>query len=547
MKKLLLLVMVVSLAGVVGAASIWVRPTTEGPGNWNDPANWDVAEGVPTVDTAVTNLGANANNLSEAQVTDAQTFGTRIRIGTNSAGGVLRIMDGGTLSSGNSPSRSYIGDAFDGKMIIEEGGTFAHGHRLYIGDIAGVTGTVDVYGTLNFANNVYVGGRLEDGTPTGGIGRLNVRGNGVVNLSNFNDTRIPVAAGSVVDLSANGKLVCPVNNLTNSELLAKIAGGRIVGYGVLDNVIVSYDGTYTTVAAGDDPLDRLPEYDAVVHTGSVDLSWINLAPVAPATDVYIDVWYGSDTTWVMPTDANLPGDYADFAKVVDAELGMIDDDGVTVPAPLDNQEYIWRVDTYRHGDPNVVYYGPYPDDGDPNTSEEVDFLVDEGIPMVFTAVVDLPPSVIMDTAPTATWKNEPVQLDITVTDDAESDVYFLWEASDPNAVFKDPGTGLEIVLETVEPFVDYTLTEDPTVEIDYACGPFNVTVTASDSNLLGITSSASVELDSRDDECSASRLGLELDLVADIDEDCAVGLSDIAMLAAKWASGYAAPIPFVTP
>ena len=42
-------------------------------------------------------------------------------------------------------------------------------------------------------------------------------------------------------------------------------------------------------------------------------------------------------------------------------------------------------------------------------------------------------------------------------------------------------------------------------------------------------------------------LGLGLDIGADIDEDCAVGMSDIAMLAAKWVSKYAAAGPFETP
>ena len=40
MKKLLLLMSVsVVLAGMAGATT-WVRPTVNGPGNWNDPANW---------------------------------------------------------------------------------------------------------------------------------------------------------------------------------------------------------------------------------------------------------------------------------------------------------------------------------------------------------------------------------------------------------------------------------------------------------------------------------------------------------------------------
>jgi hypothetical protein len=413
-------------------------------------------------------------------------------------------------------------------------------HRLYLGESAGVTGIVDVYGTLNMtANNIYLGGK--DGV---GIGKLNVRGNGVANFRAFSTDRLETGPGSTLDISSNGRAVVAGNETGNAE--ARIAAGDITGYGVVGNVILTNEGGETTITAGDDPLDRLPEYEDYVGTGDVDLSWINLDSYPSGGDVWIDVWFGTDMTWVMPTDANLPGDYADFVKYVDAELGTIDD-GVTVPAPDDGKDYIWRVDTYRDGDPATATPGHYEDiviagnplHPDPNFWDDeiipALYEVDEGLLMRFTALDDMPPSVVIDTEFTAVAKNVPIQLDITVTDDGESTVTFLWESNDPNAVFRDPGTGLE----------DNTI-ENPTVEVNYASRRFNVTVTVSDGTNPDADSD-SVGLYVAEDECDASRSGMDLDIPGDIDEDCSVGLSDIAMLAAKWADEYAATVPFLTP
>ena len=44
---MLLIVVSLTLAGMAGA-SVWVRPTVDGPGNWNDPANFlGQADGAP--------------------------------------------------------------------------------------------------------------------------------------------------------------------------------------------------------------------------------------------------------------------------------------------------------------------------------------------------------------------------------------------------------------------------------------------------------------------------------------------------------------------
>jgi len=248
--------------------------------------------------------------------------------------------------------------------------------------------------------------------------------------------------------------------------------------------------------------------DPVGEATTVQLEWDNLLPDTEGEAVYVDVWFGTD-----------PNSGA-YTKVVDAELN---ETTVIVNTPSLGM-YYWQVDTYAYGDPDVVDYDTTP--ADPNA---IAIPVIEGPIYSFEMLADMPPSVVIDTTTTVTWKNVPIQLNSTVTDDGVTPVDFLWEADDPNAVFSPSATD-----------------EDPTVTVDYASGLFNVTVTVGDGTYPD-ADSASVELDCRQDACAASRLGLGLDIGADIDEDCAVGLPDIVLLAAKWVSEYAAPAPFITP
>jgi hypothetical protein len=505
MKKLLLLMSVSVVLAGMASATTWVRPTVNGPGNWNDPANWLIGLGVPTETTSVNVIfGQDASNLAEAQVTDAQSFGAKFQIGIASDGAVLRIKDGGSLSSGNGPKKSYVGYINDGTMIVDQGGSFTHTHRLILGLNTDTIGVVDVFGNLTVtSNNTYLGGYPP--AQASGIGRLNVRGNGVANMRSFATDRLwTMNSDSFVDISGNGKVVTPLNEVDVAN--DRIAAGDIRGYGVVGNAVATYDGDNTTVTAIDDPLDRFPAYGELVYTGDVELSWINEAGAAE-----VEVRFGTDPTWVVPADGNFPPYYQDF-PIVDSGVGLT---SKTVSSPVDAEQYFWRVDTY---------FDPAP--ADPN----------EGLMMVFTALDDLPPaSVVIDTPYTATWKNVPIALQATIDDDGISTVTVTWESDDLNAVFDsetyNPGTGIAAA----------------NVTVDYASGPFDVTVTASDLSTLPISVSDTVGLYCAEDACDASRFGYDLDIPGDIDEDCAVGLSDLVMLAAKWTDNYAEAVPFETP
>jgi len=233
----------VLLTASMASASIWVRPTASGPGDWGDPLNWDVA--VPLASDTVTIVGQAPNNMAEAQVTDAQTFGTRLRLGNNNPGAVIRVMNGGDLSAGPSGTRSYIGDSFDAQMIIDAGGIVTHNHRLYVGENVGVTGTLDISGTLNMTRPV--GGNLYVGND--GVGLVNILDGGIVNLMVPGNLKLVGAAGSKLDIVGTGKIVFPGKVLGTAEPLLP----SIYGDGILGGVHARYD------SVNDVTLIKVPE------------------------------------------------------------------------------------------------------------------------------------------------------------------------------------------------------------------------------------------------------------------------------------------------
>ncbi len=240
-------VAVLLTASLASAASIWQRETADGPGNWNDPLNWD-AGGVPTSLTNVVRTATNTEYLAEIQVTDAQTFGMALRHGYNelaqaTVGPLLTIENGGTLSqSGATPTRSYVGYWSNAQMIVEAGGVFTTDHRLYLGYKPGATGTVDIAGTVNVTSNKILIG--DDGT-----GFLNVLDGGVLNVRNY--LSMTINSNSFLDIQGTGKVSAAGNYLTDAEAL--IAGGRIKGDGVAGGVIATYADDVTTITVIPEP------------------------------------------------------------------------------------------------------------------------------------------------------------------------------------------------------------------------------------------------------------------------------------------------------
>jgi hypothetical protein len=228
------------MAGMANAATVWnplANPDQTGPFNWNEPANW--TKGVPTtnpdpdvVDPPSSGKAVfNVFDVAETQVTDAQEV-WKIVQGDGGSGGVLRVMNGGSLTT--AATWSAVGYNDEAHLIIETGGAATFGEHLWVGfqDHVWETPMVDVDGgtltvtkvlglnwsstnggidpgsdsIVNVTNNgvVNVLDRLDLGNKSG-LGTLNINSGGVVNANRMkNDGTIIIGDG--------GQLITPDNN-----------------------------------------------------------------------------------------------------------------------------------------------------------------------------------------------------------------------------------------------------------------------------------------------------------------------------------------------
>ncbi len=521
MNKLLLVMAVFLLVGVANAAISWeptvVDPNT-GAADWSLTTSWRGGV-VPVAGDVV--LFREYSGV-ECRVTGDETA-NNVRVGRRGHyPGPLRIMPGGTLTC--SANNSFVGDDYVGHMVVERGGSFysVTAPGINIGDEVNATGS-----SLTINGGVVTSDGFVSLASEGGGGIIDLNG-GLIEADSAEGDELMWGENNTVDISF-GKIV--VHEDITTDVAEEIAAGRLTAFDGAGTVAYSYDGDATTITSIDDPLERYPTYDDVVQPGFVDLSWVNLEPNAPGGQVWVDVWFGSDPNTPFPDT---------WDKVVDAETT----DTVQVSAPVGEgglKEYIWQVVTYRYGDPANGQYN-YGDD--PNLNG---YPVDEGMMMYFAASDDEPPSVVMDTPPTATWINEPIPLQATVYDDGKSAVTVTWTSDeDPNAVFDPPTT-------VIPAQASYQLTGiavTTSVTVDYQSGTFTVTATVSDLNPLDKTDSGTVEHHCSGTPCGATRnqVGLAADHPDDIDGDCMHDLADYGAIAEYYGTpGYALTEPQVIP
>ncbi len=554
MKKLLLLIIVsLMLAGVASANTVWspagnpvpiVPPAT---GNWAETLNW--ANGLPVSagdgtlgndSKAVFNLGPGTAWCIVDSTVEARTMS----MSHDTVATGLRIVNGGTLELGLKATAGWHAIGYSGasRVDIERGGLMHLDDRCIFGadydrplDVTDERSQLNINGGTFRSNN---GIQLHDWEDTrrspGGDITLN---GGLIDLQDRGldwrggYTGAPLAAEVNINF---GTIIVNGDDTTQCQLA--IDQGGLVAFGGAGTIIMDYNvrnsGKTTITADPDgDPLARTPTYDGF-SAWNPTLSWVNLDPVSPATQVWVDVRFGTDNG----VDPN-GGAYYDFAKVLDKSL--LTNVGVTTP---DNGEYLWQVVTYQHGHPDLGQYN-YGDD--PNL---VGHPVDEGILMAFYATDDFPPEVVIDTPPTATWKNVLIPLTATVNNDDTSPLNsIVWSSDeDPNATFSN-----ELYSEIPDPcnvgYVIGTATADVTV--NYDSGAFNVTLTVGDSNPSLLNASDTVGLDCRQDACAAARdgVGRADDYPADLVVDCEHELADFAVIASDWLADYALKVPTELP
>lgn len=245
MKKLVILLMVVSMVGAVSAAPArtWWEGTESS--DWTDAANW--SDGVPGEGSR-----ADWRDSSVEAVLDVETSIGRIVMGDGGTWGgqSLRITNTGSLILTDN-EWSAVGFWRPAYLTVEAGGSLSTIHNLVLGrDVAAdddripEAGTAHLYvngGIVDVGQTLVVGGR-------DGFGRATVDNGGVLSMNHLlleGDMLVDVLDGTIV-----------INENRTGLVQGWIDNGQLVGYGGIGEIIFDYDETnvgQTTITAIPEP------------------------------------------------------------------------------------------------------------------------------------------------------------------------------------------------------------------------------------------------------------------------------------------------------
>jgi len=490
MKSQIVLAICISLlflASAASAATVW-NPAANGivppaTGDWGEAANW--TNDVPGVaeDKAVFNVDGAADCL----VTDAQSFNQFVQ-GDNGSGGVIRVMDGGSLTTGS--VWSGVGYNSTAHMIVETGGSVTFGNHMWVGLLEGASGTLDIIG-----GNI----RVEEMTGlgwNGGTGTLNLIA-GVLDLHNLNSTNLKsIGEGSVFNIT-NGVLIMDGDQAEKIDDF--VAAGKLVGFGGEGIVNVDFDerNAGKTTVTYVHPLEPFPSTEgSFVAPGAVELSWTLPDPCVPGQPVPVNVY--------------LSDDYDTLLQFTDpASMRVVNNQTVTsiVVQVQPKTRYYWAVDSY------------------------VGSVADPVLGPIFSFIVDNPPPVVDAGADLVTWLDDDglrtKNLDATVTDDEAYTVQWtvISEPNDPNnpdAVITDPSA------------------EDTSITLS-ALGEYVLQLEAFDGEG---TSSDTITINVYNDGCEAAKSLPDYVIpVGDLNGDCKVDEADLALLEENWLTDHSLTEP----
>ena len=457
------------MASAASAATVW-NPPGSASADWGVAANWTAGLPGAGEDKAVFNMDGAADCL----VTDAQSFNQFVQ-GDGAPGGVIRVMDGGSLTTGS--VWSAVGYNNTAHVIVETGGSVTFGNHMWVGHLEGAEGTLDIIG-----GNI----RVEEMTGlgwNGGTGTLNLIA-GVLDLHNLNSSNLKsIGEGSVFNIT-NGVLTMDGNQAGKIDDF--VAAGKLVGFGGAGTVNVDHDvrnAGKTTVTAVH-PLEPFPTTEGgTVPAGGVELSWTLPDPCVPGQPVPVDVY--------------ITDDYDTLLQFTDpAAMRVVNQQAVTsiLVQTGAKTRYYWAVDAYV-GDANDPVLGPI-----------FSFVADNVAPRVNVG------------ADVVTWLQDGPRignLDATVTDE---DAYTVsW------TVVSEPNVG--------DAVIEAATAEDTTVTL-LAVGEYVLQLEASDGEYTG---SDTVTINVYSDSCQAAQSvpGYE-PLVGDLNGDCIVDDTDLALLQENW-------------
>ena len=239
----LISVILMFLVGLAGASTVW-NPAANGvyppaAGDWGVAANW--TQGVPVAVGDSLSYGThtkavfNVADAAESWVTDGQTFMDLVQ-GDNGAAdaGVIRVQNGGNLTT----TGGWAGIGFNrqAKMAVETGGVFNCGGHLWVGQLVGGIGTLELNGgTVNASGNFSLGW-------SGGIGYANIN-DGVLDLAYWAGMDA-IKGSSLMDIEAGSVIIGGSDQTGNVASL--ITAGKITAYGGTGTVVTK-SGTKLTM------------------------------------------------------------------------------------------------------------------------------------------------------------------------------------------------------------------------------------------------------------------------------------------------------------
>ena len=465
------------IASAASAATVW-NPVGSGSADWGDAANWTTGLPVTVAPGEVKGV-FNVPGAAECVVSDTQSL-KDFRQGDGADGGVIRIVDGGTLNT--TGGWMAVGYSSTATLIVETGGVANFGSHLWWGMKTGADADIilnggTITGSKDFGLGWYFGPADDHG-----VARVYVN-RGVLNIHHwdganaiYGDSFIDVRLGTV-NITNDGDQV--------DEVLAFAAAGKILAFGGIGTLNVVHVGSVTTITAVH-PLEPFPTNDSIVSPGDVELSWTLPDPCVPGEPVNVDVYFTDDLTALQ--------EFTDPAAI-----RVVSNQNVTsvVVQVQSKTQYYWAVDSYID-DPNDPIEGP-----------------------IFQLFADNAPPEVDAGADAVTWLTDggvDVALDATVTDDEAYTVQWtvVSEPDDPNspdAVITDP------------------IAEDTSITLS-ALGEYVLQLDAFDGEYTG---SDTVTINVFSDHCEAAKsLPGWIASPGDINEDCIVNILDIVILVEHW-------------
>jgi hypothetical protein len=330
-RKLIFLVLLLSLVGDASAATRWFYPSASS-GIWNDADNW--TGGLPTIaDTA------NLNRAGKTCLVDANHTGGSAAVCSalwlpsymeDGPGTCYLNMTGGTITVGNNFEMGRWASRDDVGELNLSGGTINIGGELHVGarnagdPNGGGDGTINMTGGL-----IDVSGLMQVPKSTGGgsTGTINLDG-GVIEVNSiFMDSNglLDINEGTLI---IDGNVVNTINSYVSSGWITAYNGnGEVnVDYGITNPAQTTVTGTAPTPGKATNPS---PTDTATNVNLDTNLSW-TAGPNTSSHDVYLGT-SSSNVTNANTSSAEFKGNQASTTYDPPSDL-----DGSTT--------YYWRID-----------------------------------------------------------------------------------------------------------------------------------------------------------------------------------------------------------